>query len=100
MLPIISGWIEQWYWAPAAATAIDALEAPGARLPVSTDPSFRTTRWVMVSTLCHTIFWPAGSVAGFGENDCAPLTETTLMVTTPEALGAVGAVALPLFPLE
>ena len=26
----------------------------------------------------HTIIWPAGRVAGFGEKDCAPLTATTL----------------------
>jgi hypothetical protein len=38
----------------------------------------------------HTIVWPAGSVAGFGENDCAPLIATTFTVTTREALGGVG----------
>jgi hypothetical protein len=42
--------------------------------------------------LCHTTIWPAGSVAGFGEKDCAPLIPTTLMVTTPPGAGAgVGA---------
>jgi hypothetical protein len=40
----------------------------------------------MLSTLCHTTIWPAGRLAGFGENDCAPLTPTTLMVTIPEIL--------------
>src|SRR4029450_4951792 len=38
--------------------------------------------------LCHTTIWPAGSVAGFGEKDCAPFSRTTLIVTTP--LGDVG----------
>jgi hypothetical protein len=42
--------------------------------------------------------WPVGSVAGFGENDCAPLTATTLIVTTPAVLG-VGVVGFPLVPL-
>src|SRR5258708_7795946 len=66
------------------------LEAPGLRLPVSSDPSFSTTRCVMLSMLCHTTIWPAGNVAGFGEKDCAPLMATTLIVTTPLGAG-VGA---------
>jgi hypothetical protein len=56
-----------------------------------------------MSTFCHTTIWPAGSVAGFGENDCAPLIATTLTVTTPlEVTGVgvgvdgVGLVGLPL----
>src|ERR1700687_5974774 len=55
----------------------------------------------MLSTLCHTIIWPAGRVAGFGENDNAPLMPTTLTVTTPDVLGldGVGAPGFPLFPL-
>ena len=53
---------------------------------MSTDPSLNTTWWVMLSTLCHTIIWPAGRVAGFGENDSAPLMPTTLTVTTPDVL--------------
>lgn len=43
---------------------------------------------MMLSMLCHTTIWPAGRVAGFGAKDCAPLTPTTLIVTT---LGGVGA---------
>jgi hypothetical protein len=70
-----------------------ALDAPGARLPVSMVPSFNTTRCVTLSMLCHTTFWPAGNVAGFGENDCAPLIATTLTVTTPSD-GTVAGVAL------
>src|SRR3977135_4506799 len=69
--------------------AIGRLDAPGLRLPVSNDPSFSTTRGVMLSMLCHTTVWPAGSVAGFGEKDCAPLMPTTLMVTVPPG-GGVG----------
>jgi hypothetical protein len=61
------------------------LDAPGARLPVSSDPLFKTTRCV---TLRHTTVWPPGRVAGFGEKDCAPFSLTTLIVTT--ALGGVG----------
>jgi len=41
----------------------------------------------MLSMLCHTTIWPAGSVAGFGENDWAPLMPTTSIVTT---LGGAG----------
>jgi hypothetical protein len=37
----------------------------------------------MLSMLCHTTIWPAASVAGFGEKDCAPFTLTTSIVTTP-----------------
>ena len=51
---------------------------------MSTDPSLNTTWWVMLSTLCHTTIWPAGRVAGFGENDSAPLMPTTLTVTGHE----------------
>src|ERR1700730_15467456 len=51
----------------------------------------------MVSPLCHTIIWPAGRLAGFGENDRAPLTPTTLTVTTPDVLG--GGVDATGFPL-
>jgi hypothetical protein len=84
----------------APAIAIGALDAPGARFPVSSVPSLSTTRWMIVSTLCHTILWPEGSVAGFGENDCAPFIATTSTVTTPEALGGVGFAGLPLCPVE
>src|SRR5437667_8993534 len=66
------------------------LDAPGLRLPVSSDPSFRTTRCVMLSTLCHTTICPAGSVAGFGEKDWAPLMPTTLIVTMLGAGVGVG----------
>jgi hypothetical protein len=82
-----------------AAIAMGELAAPGAMSPVSTDPSFNTTRWVIVSTLCQTTICPAGSVAGFGENDCAPLTATTLIVTTPATLG-VGLVGFTPVPPE
>jgi hypothetical protein len=100
MLPTITGWIEQWYRPPPEPIAIGWLEAPGARSPVSTDRSSRTTRCVVVSTLCQTIICPAGSVAGFGEKDCAPLMATTLIVTTPSGVEAVGLVGFPPLPLE
>src|SRR5580704_5085892 len=46
--------------------------------------------------LCHTIIWPAGRLAGFGENDSAPFTPTTLTVTMPDVLGTgVEAVGFP-----
>ena len=67
---------------------------------MSTDPSFRTTRWVVLLTLCQTTIWPAGSVAGLGENDCAPLIATTLMVTMPFEVTGVGAAGLLVLPLE
>src|SRR6185295_16552100 len=76
---------------------IGRLNDPAARSPVSTDRSLNTTRWVMVSTLCHTIIWPAGRLAGFGENDSAPFTPTTLTVTVPGVLG--GGVEATGFPL-
>jgi hypothetical protein len=69
-------------------------------LPVSTDPSFKTTRWVVLLALCQTTIWPAGSVAGLGENDCAPLIATTLMVTTPFEVIGVGAEGLLVLPFE
>jgi hypothetical protein len=47
----------------------------------------------------HTTICPGGRVAGFGEKDCAPLTATTLMVTTPEMVGD-GVLGFPLLPLE
>jgi hypothetical protein len=49
--------------------------------------------------LCQTTICPGGKVAGFGEKDCAPFTATTLMVTTPGALG-VGVFGFPVVPLE
>ena len=67
---------------------IGRLDPPGAISPVSSDPSFKTTRCVMLSTFCHTTVCPAGKAAGFGEKDCAPLMATTLIVTIP--LGGVG----------
>jgi hypothetical protein len=89
--------MEQWYDAPLEPIVIGWLDAPGARLPVSTDPLSRTTRCVMLSMLCHTTWTPAGSVAGFGENDCAPLIATTLTVTIDavvDVLVALGAIAV------
>jgi hypothetical protein len=74
------------------------LDAPAARSPVSSDPLFKTTRCLMVSMLCQTTIWPAGSVAGFGEKDCAPLSRTMSIVTTPfdvAGVGGVGATGLP-----
>src|SRR5262245_30923336 len=41
--------------------------------------------------LRHTIIWPAGSVAGFGEKDCAPFCKTISTVTTPPGAVGVGA---------
>jgi hypothetical protein len=70
--------------------AIGWLDVPGSRLPVSNDPSFNTTRCVMLSMLCHTTIWPAGNVAGLGEKDCAPLIATTLIVTAPGVGVGVG----------
>jgi len=71
--------------------AIGWLDAPGVRSPVSSDPLFKTTRCVMPSTLCQTTIWPAGNVAGFGENDCAPLSRTMSIVTMPfDVVGAGG----------
>src|SRR5207245_9372516 len=100
MLRPTAGWMEPWYWARDLASSMGGLEAPGARIPVSSVPSLSTTRWAMVSTLCHTILWPEGRLAGLGENDCAPLTATTLTMTAPEGPGAVGSAGLPAFPLE
>src|SRR3954463_1710700 len=77
---------------------IAALDAPGARSPVSTEPSFSTTWWVMLSTLCQTTICPAGTVAGFGEKDCAPFTASTLIVTTPEGLLGLGLPESPPLP--
>jgi hypothetical protein len=55
---------------------------------------------VTVSTFRHTTVCPDGTVAGFGENDCAPFFATTLIVTTPELSGCgVGVLGLPL-PFE
>src|ERR1041385_425113 len=82
IVPTIDGWIVQWY-GPTALSVIGALNAPGAILPVSRLPSFSTTRCVTVSTLCQTTIWPAGTVAGFGENDCAPFSRTTSMTVAP-----------------
>jgi hypothetical protein len=53
----------------------------------------------MLSTLCHTTWTPAGSVAGLGEKDCAPRIATTFTVTTAAViavLGALGVVAVVL----
>jgi hypothetical protein len=83
-------------------------------LPVSSDPSFRTTRWVTLSTLRQTTVCPAGNVAGFGEKDCAPLTPTTSIVTAllvgvgvgvgvgigATAGAGVGAIGLPPYSVE
>ena len=72
----------------------------GEPLTLESLPPASTTRWVVMSALCHTTIWPDGRVAGLGENDCAPLMATTLIVTTPEPLvGGVGLVGFPL-PLE
>jgi hypothetical protein len=44
--------------------------------------------------LCQATVWPGGTVAGFGENDCAPFSRTTLIVMAP-AGGAAVPVGLP-----
>src|SRR5882672_12082381 len=92
--------MEQWY-GPTVPSTVGELKTPGSRFPVSTDRSFNTTRCVTLSTLCHTTICPAGTVAGFGVNDCAPLIATTLIVTTLplDGVGLPGlAFLLPLPP--
>ena len=42
MGPTIDGWIVQWYCALVVASGFAALDAPGAMLPVSSDPSLST----------------------------------------------------------
>src|SRR6188472_1329661 len=65
------------------------LNAPGARFPVSSLPSLSTTRCVVVSMLCQMTVCPAGTVAGFGENDWLPFSRTTLMVIAPAGAGVL-----------
>jgi len=55
------------------------LLAPGARLPVSIEPSLSTTRCVTESLFLNTTVWPA-SAAGFGENACVPFELLMVMV--------------------
>jgi hypothetical protein len=50
---------------------------------------------VTVSTLCQETTWPAATVDGFGENDCAPLMPMTVMTIAPaggadEPVGSLG----------
>src|SRR5436309_2214955 len=62
------------------------LVAPGARSPVSREPSFRTMRCVVLSVLCHATVSPWLTVAGLGENDWAPRWPMMLMVFAPVAV--------------
>jgi hypothetical protein len=61
-------------------------------LPVSSWLSFSTTRWIVVSMLCHTTVAPGGTVAGFGENDWLPFSLTTLIVIASAGGGLPGPV--------
>src|SRR5581483_2226373 len=57
------------------------LVAPGAMSPVSTVPSFRTTRCVTRSLFLNTTDCPP-TAAGLGENDWLPFWPTMVIVAT------------------
>jgi hypothetical protein len=69
-----------------------ALVAPGARSPVSSEPSFSRTRWTTVSLFLKVTIIPP-KAAGFGVNERAPLLLVIEMVAGPVAPGE-GAVGL------
>jgi hypothetical protein len=58
------------------------LVLPGAMSPVSTLPSFRTTRCATVSLFLNTTCWPANA-AGFGLNACVPFWLAMMIVGAP-----------------
>jgi cytochrome c5 len=64
---------------PPVGIRTAVLEAPGAIFPVSSEPSFRTTRWTTLSAFLKTTICPP-AVAGLGENDCAPFWRVTVIV--------------------
>src|SRR5579884_3565493 len=74
------------------------LVPPGGLSPVSTDPSFRTTRWVTVSLFLKTTDCPP-TAAGLGENDWLPFWPTMVIVATfdggADAVGVAGFDDLP-----
>jgi hypothetical protein len=74
---------------PAAGIATDRLVAPGAISPVSTEPSFKTTRCMTESLFLNTTVWPP-SAAGLGENAWAPFCPTIEMVAAEGPEGAAG----------
>jgi hypothetical protein len=58
---------------------------PAETFRYSSSPWFKTKRWVIEWTLCHTTSCPLGMLLGFGEKDCAPLIATTLMTVAFDA---------------
>ena len=74
--------MEQWYGFDTAPSACGVDDAPGAIVPVSTDPSSRTTRCATTSAFMKTTVCPTAQVAGFGEKDNAPFTPVIVIVTT------------------
>ncbi len=75
------GWIVQWKF-PPAPTPLAALEAPGERLPKSTELSSMTMRWVIVSLFLNITWSPLPVGTGSGTYEPLPFVPTIETVTT------------------
>jgi hypothetical protein len=80
-----------------AGIRIAWLVAPGARSPVSSEPSFNRTRCTTASAFLNTTICPPTD-AGFGENDWAPFWLRIVMVIAPDVFVDEGAGPPPELP--
>jgi hypothetical protein len=74
---------------PFAGITTERLVAPGAMSPVSTLPSFNTTRCVTESPFLKTTVWPP-KLAGFGEKACVPFEPMIVIVVAAAGEGELG----------
>jgi len=81
MAPTMLGWIVQWKF-PPAPTPLAVLEAPGERLPKSTELSSMTMRWVIVSLFLNITWSPLAVGTGSGTYEALPLVPTIETVMT------------------
>jgi hypothetical protein len=91
MAPTMLGWIVQWK-VPPVPTPLAVLEAPGERLPKSTELSSMTMRWVIVSLFLNITWSPLAVGTGSGTYERLPFVPTIETVTTlgVEVPGLVG----------
>jgi hypothetical protein len=96
IVPTIPGWIVQWYVnVPAVLIVTGELVAPPLMVPVPKRAASCVASCAIVSLFFHATVCPTRIVVGLGEYDWLARSPTIEIVTSAEAVGAVGLELLP-----
>jgi len=87
-VPVIPGWIVQWYVNVPAPVNVWLNEAPGAMRPES--QLLLVDVCVVLSLLCHVTVVPTATLTGFGENADVVMVDAPLTIVTVVPFAGVG----------